>query len=125
MNTTVWLIRYTDKHGQARAVAQLHNCVADYRANIDPRATVQRIDLAKLIEAAQGAADFSFDAAMQRGNYAAALQQFCVIKHALRAALSEPLHAESAPVNDGILRGNADLVPAAHTTLVHTPEPHA
>ncbi len=125
MMGTVYLIRYTDAHGRKGEVAQLHNNVQAYRTNIDPHATVQRIDLPALIEAAQAVADFSFDAAMQRGNYAAALQQFCVIKHALRAALSEPLHAETAPVNDGILRGNADLVPAAHTTLVHTPEPHA
>ena len=113
MNTTVWLIRYTDKHGQARAVAQLHNCVADYRANIDPRATVQAFDAAALLEAGQAAADFSFEAAMHRGDHLTALQAHCQIKHALRIAMCQA----TAPVDDGIQRGNADLVPAAHATL--------
>lgn len=115
MNTTVWLIRYTDARGQQRAVAQLHNCVADYRANVDPRATVQAMDVAALADAAQAAADFSFEAALNKhaGNTAATLHDHCAIKLALRQALG---HATPAP-DDGIQRGNADLVPAQHATL--------
>ena len=124
MMATVYLIRYTDAHGRKGEVAQLHNNVQAYRTNIDPRATVQRIDLPALIEAAQAVADFSFAATMQRDDYNTSLQQFCALKHTLRAALRQPLHAEPATF-DGILRGNADLVPATHTTLVHTPEPDA
>lgn len=113
MNTTVWLIRYTDARGQQRAVAQLHNCVADYRANVDPRATVLQFDAAALVNAAQAAADFSFETALQAGDYTAALGQHCEIKRNLRTAMGQV----SAGVDDGIQRGNADLVPAAHTTL--------
>lgn len=112
MSSTVWLIRYTDRHGQPRAVAQLHNCVADYRTHIDQHATAQSFDAAALTGAAQAAADFSFEAAMQRGNYASALQEHCHIKRDLRLALGQA----SAAVDDGIQRGNADLVPAQHAT---------
>lgn len=125
MNTEVWLIRYTDRYGRPQAVVQLHNCVADYRAAVDPRATVQRIDVAALAQAAQAAADFSFEAAMQAGNYGTAIQQHCHHRQALREAMGLAPAAATPPADDGILRGNADLVPAAHATFTHAPEPHA
>jgi hypothetical protein len=55
-NTTVWLIRYARPNGgDQRAVACLHNAIADYR-DIDPDATTTTIDCAaveELVEAAR------------------------------------------------------------------------
>ncbi len=124
MNADVWLIRFTGRNGQPAAVVHTHNCVADYRANVDRRATAQRIDLAALVAAAEAAANFSFEAAMQAGNYGTAIQQHCHHRRALREAMGQQQHPEAPPADDGILRGNEDLVPAHHTTL-STTEPNA
>lgn len=117
MTATVWVIRYTDRAGRAHTVAQLHNCVADYRANIDPRATAQEIDLPTLLEAAQQAAEFSLHASQQAGGYAATLMEYRGIKHRLRKALGNVHTPGMPPVKDDILRGNADLSPSQHASL--------
>lgn len=120
MNTKVWLIRYTDRYGRPQAVAHTHNCVADYRTAADPHATVQRIDVAALAQAAQAAAEFDIAATLQRGDHSAAIHQYALHRSALRAAMDP----EPAPSTAEILRGNADLVPTTHATLNHIPETH-
>lgn len=120
MNAEVWLIRFTDRNGLPQAVAHMHNCIADYRGGIDPHATAQRIDVAALAQAAQAAAEFDIAATLQRGDHSAAIHQYALHQSALRAAMDP---APAPP--DGILRGNADLVPTTHATLNHTPETHA
>ena len=48
MNTTVWLISFTDLGEKVQKV-HTHNCIADFRL-LDPSATVQAIDCAAVAE---------------------------------------------------------------------------
>jgi hypothetical protein len=53
MNTTVWLISFTDSNNKRTQTVHTHNCVADFRV-IDKNATAQEIDcaiVAELVEA--------------------------------------------------------------------------
>lgn len=50
MSSIVYLIRYRDQYGMHHAVAQLHDNVSTYRRHIDPTATVQRVDVAALVD---------------------------------------------------------------------------
>lgn len=51
MNTTVWLITFTGKHGATEQVVHTHNALADYKA-MYPDAVAQPCDVAAVAELA-------------------------------------------------------------------------
>lgn len=49
MNTSIWLIRFTDSAGQSCAAAYASNAIADFR-DVDPAATAEKLDVLALAD---------------------------------------------------------------------------
>lgn len=104
MNTRAWLISFKAANGRQQQVAHLHNSIADYRASVDPNATVAVIDVAAVENLIQTILTSSFTASP--ANEARIHAAISCIRHGL------PEHADG-----NVLKGNADLVPAKHASL--------